>query len=152
MDPLPDLGCACANLRRAARLVTQLYSREMGAGLEPTQFSLLTALAQSRVAGQSALGRVLGLDKTTLSRNLKVMLRHGWVEPAASEDRRERGYRLTPEGEQRLASSQPGWQRAQRRLRAALPPDDWEQVQSVFGRVAEAADALLREAGDPSGR
>ena len=150
MASLPDLGCACANLRRAARLVTQLYAREMGAGLEPTQFALLTALAHSRQAGQSGLGRVLGLDKTTLSRNLKVMLRHGWIEPADSDDRRERGYRLTPEGEQRLAAAGPGWRRAQQRLRTALTPGEWEQMQSVFGRVAEAAHTLLRDAEAPS--
>lgn len=152
MDPLPDLECACANLRRAARLVTQLYSHEMGGGLEPPQFALLSALARTRAAGQSTLGRVLGLDKTTLSRNLKLLLRNGWIESAPSTDRRERGYRLTSEGDRLLAATQPGWQRAQQRLRDVLPPGEWERMQSVFSRVAEAAEGVLKDAGKPSAR
>jgi hypothetical protein len=55
-NPLPDLGCACANLRRAARLVTQLYSHEIGPEVEPAQFSLLLALHRIPGASQAPLG------------------------------------------------------------------------------------------------
>ncbi|MGJ5819117.1 MarR family winged helix-turn-helix transcriptional regulator [Paludibaculum fermentans] len=139
--PLPDLHCMCANLRRAARLVTQLYSEEMSASLEPAQYSLLTALKVSKSTGQAGLGRMLGLDKTTLSRNLRVLLRRRWIELAGSEDRRERGYRLTAEGDSILAAATPGWQRAQERLRSSLAPGEWDVLMSMFGRVAEAAQA-----------
>lgn len=136
---LPDLGCACANLRRAARLVTQLYSREIGSGVEPAQFSLLTALSGNPGAVQAKLGRVLGLDKTTMSRNLRLLERNGWIEPNRSDDARERGYRLTPDGEKVLATARPGWQRAQTKLRAALKPEEWETVLKLSRRFAEAA-------------
>ncbi|MBN9661441.1 MAG: winged helix-turn-helix transcriptional regulator [Acidobacteria bacterium] len=148
--PLPDLQCLCANLRRAARLVTQLYSQEMGPWLEPAQYSLLTALNMINTSGQAALGRILGLDKTTLSRNLKVLQRNRWIELAESKDRRERGYRLTAEGKAILARTNPGWQRAQERLRAALPPGEWETLMSTFRRVAEAALAADVASGGPS--
>ncbi len=146
--PLPDLHCMCANLRRAARLVTQLYSQEMGPSLEPPQYSLLMALSRVNSSGQTGLGRILGMDKTTLSRNLKVMLRHGWIEPSESLDRRERGFRLTAEGANLLAAARPDWERAQERLRASLQPGEWETMMSLFGRVAEAAQAA---GGDPEG-
>src|SRR5580704_11887816 len=87
---LPDIHCACAGIRRAARLVTQLYSHEMGWNAEPAQFSLLSALERHPGARQAPLGRALGLDKTTLSRNLKLMQRNGWVEAVPGKDRRER--------------------------------------------------------------
>lgn len=145
--PLPDLHCMCANLRRAARLVTQLYSQEMGPWLEPAQYSLLTAISMSNATGQAALGRILGLDKTTLSRNLKVLQRNRWIELAESQDRRERGYRLTAEGKGILVRTNPGWLRAQERLRSALPPDEWETLMGTFRRVAEAAQAAGIESG-----
>jgi DNA-binding MarR family transcriptional regulator len=138
-NPLPDLGCACANLRRAARLVTQLYSHEIGPDVEPAQFSLLSALHRNPGASQAPLGRALGLDKTTMSRNLRLLEANGWLKLALTEDRRERCYRLTPAGEKTLAASKPGWVRAQVKLRAALQTGEWETLSTVFGRVAEAA-------------
>ncbi len=135
---LPDLGCACANLRRAARLVTQLYSHEIGPGVDPGQFSLLSALHRNPRASQAPLGRALGLDKTTMSRNLRLMETNGWIEVVSADDRRERRYRLTPAGAKILSAAKPGWTRAQAKLRAAMM-GEWENLSAIFGRVAEAA-------------
>jgi DNA-binding MarR family transcriptional regulator len=136
---LPDLQCACANIRRAARLVTQLYSQEMGSGIEPAQFALLSALSGHPGTSQTRLGQALGLDKTTMSRNLRVMRRNLWIEPSRSQDGRERGYRLTRNGQNILSATRPAWARAQSRLQAALKPAEWETALKVIGRVAEAA-------------
>jgi DNA-binding MarR family transcriptional regulator len=144
-NALPDLQCACANLRRAARLVTQLYSREMGREIEPAQFSLLSVLSHRPGASQAPLGRALGLDKTTMSRNLRLMQRNGWIEPALTDDQRERGFRLTPGGAKILSATRPGWLRAQAKLRTALKPGEWETMLKVFGRVAEAALAARQD-------
>lgn len=138
-SPLPDLDCACATLRRAARLVTQLYSHEMGSLVEPTQFALLTALGHRPGGSQSPLGRALGLDKTTMSRNLRLMEKNGWIEGISAGDRRRRGYRLTPLGKKVFAATKPGWERAQARLRDALTPDEWGNMLKAFDKVASAA-------------
>ncbi len=140
---LPDLGCACANLRRAARLVTQLYSDSMGGTLEPAQYSLLSALHRAPGLSQTQLGRVLGLDKTTLSRNFKVLQKNGWVEVVpAARDKRARGYGLTKDGREIHEAALPGWATAQDRLRTALPDGEWERLFDVLNRVTSAAVAL----------
>jgi len=134
---LPDLDCACASVRRAARLVTQLYGREMGNRVEPSQFSLLSVLRRRPACSQTSLGRALGFDKTTLSRNLRLMRRNGWIEPAKAET--QRGYRLTAAGQELFAATKPGWKRAQAKLRAAMTAGEWANMLHVFSLVARAA-------------
>ena len=52
---LPSLGCACANLRRAGRAVTQLYDEALRPeGLRTTQFTLLQVLARAGSVGMAA--------------------------------------------------------------------------------------------------
>ena len=138
---LPDLDCACATIRRTARLVTQLYSQEMGPNIEPPQFALLSAFQYRPGIGQTQLARALGLDKTTLSRNLRLMQRNGWITPAEDSPNKgdRKGYGLTPEGERILAETRPGWMRAQEKLRSALVAGEWDTTLKTFGQVAQAA-------------
>lgn len=143
-NSLPDLQCACANLRRAARLVTQLYSLEMGSHIDPAQFALLSTLSHLPGTCQAPLGRILGLDKTTLSRNLSVLQRKGWISLNRSEDLREKVWYLTPAGEKILTDAKPGWQRAQARLHAAMSPAQWQSMSKIVGQVAEAAISASR--------
>jgi DNA-binding MarR family transcriptional regulator len=94
---LPELSCACANLRRAARAVTRLYDRELSpAGLELSQLTLLMTLDQTAEITQKALARLLAMDSTTLTRTLRPMLERGWIAATAGEDRRQKLLSLTP--------------------------------------------------------
>ena len=81
---LTDLACACASARQVARTLTQLYDRWLiGTGLEAPQFALLMALDKHGAVSQAALGRRYALDKTTMSRNLKLFEREGWISVSA---------------------------------------------------------------------
>src|SRR5919106_5809931 len=65
-------GCACRNLRRTARAVTQLYDQTLRpSGLRITQFTLLVAVAISEPVPITRLADALDLDRTTLARDLK---------------------------------------------------------------------------------
>ena len=139
-ESLPALACACASLRRTARVVTQLYDTELqGTGLRVTQFTLLQALEQMGAGSQGALGRLLALDATTLSRSLPPLERAGWIRAAAGRDRREVRWSLTPAGRRRLASALPAWERAQERLRTALPARYWRMLTEDLAAVGAAA-------------
>jgi len=139
-ESLTTLACGCASLRRTARVVTQLYEAELqGAGLRATQFTLLQALDLMRVASQGALGRLLALDSTTLSRTLRPLERAGWIRAGAGKDRREVRWSLTPAGRRRFARAQPAWERAQARLRAELPAKHWRMLIEDLAAVAAAA-------------
>lgn len=141
-----EIPCACAAARRAARALTQLYDSHLRAsGVETTQFSLLAVLGSGDSLSQAALSRRFGLDKTTLSRNLRLLKNKGWIEVSPAQDGRERRYLLTPSGRYRLAKARPEWQRAQAELRSILSERAWEQMFRAF-RIVTMASQTARAA------
>lgn len=137
VTPLP---CACSNLRRASRVVTHFYSRELAkAGLEPTQFTLLMALSRLGQTTQGRLGARLTLDSTTLTRTLAPLKSKGWIESRPGADRREKLLRLTGAGRKQLRRALPHWERAQRRLRGVLGESGWQHLTEASTRVVQAA-------------
>lgn len=120
-NALPALPCTCANLRRAARAVTRAYNRELRSdGIEITQFTLLMALNLVGEIAQGELGEILALDSTSLTRMLKLLKEHGWVEAKEGNDRRFRLFRLTKVGREKYQHCLPRWKRAQHQLRTAI--------------------------------
>ena len=139
-DALPRLPCACANLRRAARAVTQLYDGELrGTGLNTQQFTLLQALASTGPLNQGGLGGLLAVDSTTLSRTLRPLEDKRWIRSNPGEDRRERQIELTAAGRAELARAIPKWERAQERLRRRLGQGRFEVLLSDLAAVAGVA-------------
>ncbi len=140
LEPLPDLPCACATARRAARVLTQFYSGQMrSADIEASQFALLTALDKRPGCNQEVIGRMLAFEKTTLSRNLKLLERKGWIEPSPAKDRRARGFSVTAAGRERLEAAQAGWSNAQEQLRSKMGAEEWEGMWKAFRAVTQAA-------------
>jgi DNA-binding MarR family transcriptional regulator len=141
-DALFKLPCACQNLRRLARVVSRIYDQELRkAGLEITQFGLLTALAATGEANQKRLSAGLGMDSTTLTRTLGLVRKQGWVRVRRGQDRRERLFRLTRAGEGQLAAAQPHWERAEHKLRQQLGAAGWKSMRETVSRITEAAIA-----------
>jgi DNA-binding MarR family transcriptional regulator len=139
---LPELPCACASLRRAARAVTQLYDAELRAtGLRSTQLTLLQVLARSGGLAQGALGELLATDSTTLSRTLRPLADEGWIRGRPGEDRRVVIWTITDAGRKQLASAEPAWRAVQRALRARLGQERWDAMLSELATVAQAAAA-----------
>src|SRR6201982_454768 len=96
---IPTLPCICASLRRASRVVTQLYEDALRpTGLRGTQFTVLQALSLAGEVSQGDLGRILAIDSTTLPRTLTIMSRHGWIAKRRGQDRREWRMRLSRAG------------------------------------------------------
>ncbi len=120
------LGCLCLNLRRGARRLTQVYDRALrGSGLKITQFQLIAAIERFGRTTLLPLADVMGMDRTTLTRNLAVLERDGLVllEPGV-EDRREQWVSLTVAGTKALEAAMPKWKAAQRRAVGTLGAAD----------------------------
>ncbi len=135
--PLPALPCACANLRRASRAVSQLYDQELrAAGLTIAQFTLLQILSQVGKVTQGGLGQILLLDSTTLTRTLKPLERKGWIRRRPGKDRRERQIMLTSTGRSRFHQAVPAWNRAQELFLGKVGRSRWKGLMAELSRIA----------------
>ena len=113
--------CTASSLRRAARAVSSLYDARLeSVGLRGTQFSLLTAVALIGEPPVTMLAERLGLDRTTMTRNLAPLVRDGLVEDAASDDRRVHRVKLTAKGRRTIERALPLWEEAQAEVARAL--------------------------------
>jgi len=121
ISPTPSLPCMCASLRRASRVLTQLYEDALRpTGLRVTQFTVLQALSITGEVTQGKLGQILAIDSTTLTRTLTIMGRRGWIARQRGQDRREWRMRLSKAGEAQFKQALPYWEEAQTRVRQKL--------------------------------
>jgi DNA-binding MarR family transcriptional regulator len=142
-----SLPCLCANLRRASRALTQQYEESLRPlGLRATQFTILQVLSEAGEISQSALGRILAMDTTTLTRTLEIMRRHGWVAERRGEDRRERLLRLANRGQKQLQRALPAWEKVQADVQRQLGDEPWRSLLTLTHRVA----GLVTEKGEMS--
>lgn len=121
--------CACANLRQAARAITQFYDAILQpSGLRATQFTVLVAISLNEQIAITELAERLGMDRTTLTRNLKPLEKQGLVESNSGEDRRTRVVTLTDQGQETLQIARPLWEQAQQQAVEALGPEKFTQL------------------------
>ncbi len=117
--------CAGGNSRLAARRITQFFDRELAeSGLSVAQLGLMAQIAATSDDTLSGLARRMGLEQSTLSRNLRTLERDGLVEIAGVEDDlRRRMVWLTDAGARRLEAAIPNWRRAHAKLAELVPPE-----------------------------
>jgi DNA-binding MarR family transcriptional regulator len=141
-EALFNLPCACQNLRRATRIVTRIYEQELKkAGLEITQFGLLTALATAGEVNQKRLSEGFAMDSTTLTRTLERLREQGWIRVKQGKDRRERLFSLTTAGKRQMSEAKPHWERAESRLQQELGEEGWKDMKKAVSLLTKSAIA-----------
>jgi DNA-binding MarR family transcriptional regulator len=140
MTDLEAIGKTCFALH--ARMTARLLSRTYEAALRPLglklpQFGILGAIGHGSTASETVLAERLGLERTTLVRNLKLLTQNGWIEPVSGEGRGIR-HRLTPAGRALLEAAIPLWQRAQSELEGRLRETDAEEARRAMRALRKA--------------
>ena len=139
-------ACLAFNLRRATRLLTQLYDAVLRpSGLRITQFSMLVAIGLGGSVPLQVLAEMLGMDRTTLTRNLKGLSERGLVSALTGEDRRSRLISLTDKGRQALDQALPLWRQAQQIAVESLGQERVSQLMPVLAEISQTAPALAAE-------
>ena len=131
-------SCLCSKARKAARAVTRLYDRHfVGTGLEPAQFTVLVGIRLTEPVPTARLAEHLGLDRTTFTRNLSVLQRHGLIVVERGEDARQRLISLTPEGRRKLKVAMPRWEAAQQAAISALGKENFSHLSAALSLPTE---------------
>ena len=131
--------CACFNVRKAARAVTQLYDEILRpSGLRTTQFTLLMLLRGHGALRMSDLADRAMTDRTTLTRNLAVLRQARLVRVRPGEDARVRAVELTEKGEDAVDYAFPLWEQAQASLTRGLDRDGLTRLLAELSALTHA--------------
>jgi len=139
----PRKRCSCFLLRKLTRRVTQAYDQALApAGLTITQYSLLAHLARGEGTSVSALAERMGMERTTLVRNLKPLVAAGWARHGERRRGKPAALELTAAGRARLRSAVPLWERAQDALEAKLGASS---IATLHALVDQSLEILSHE-------
>ena len=128
--------CLAVRVRTLNRAVTALYDEALRPHeLRVGQLNLLVAIARMGTARPWDLCRVLQMDKSTLSRDVVVLRRNGWVDVDDSGDGRARPLRLSGQGRALLEAVVPAWRQAQERAEALFDGEAADGLRRVVDRL-----------------
>jgi DNA-binding MarR family transcriptional regulator len=132
--------CACHKARMATRSVTRAYDEALRPiGLRATQLLLLVAVAAEGAVSITALANRLGMDRTTLTRNLGPLEKEGLIHRSDEGWRRSRALRVTRAGHAVMTKAIPLWEGAQQNLRTKLGEKDWSTMHRGLDRLISVA-------------
>src|SRR5207249_2983226 len=114
-------SCIAGRLRLLSRVVTNIYDDALRPlDLKVSQMNILIVTAKLGLARPGQVCEILQLDSSTLSRNVKPLQAHGWLEVVPDEDARAQPFRLTSQGKRLIEKAVPAWEEAQRQAKELL--------------------------------
>lgn len=101
-----------------AQRVARTMGRQMEMALKPVgltnqQFTTLTILSSMKTVSVSDLADMMGVERTTMTRNIEQMRKKNWLEQVPAKDQRIRAYEITKAGKDLYGKAVPLWQAQQ---------------------------------------
>ena len=133
-------SCVCHKVRMAARAVTRAYDAALRpVGLRATQFAVLVAVAIEGAVSITALAQALGMERSTLTRNVRPLVKDGLLVVGREGWHRSRTVEITEQGRARVRETVPLWERAQARLQRQLGEPQWTSVHQSLEALGQMA-------------
>jgi DNA-binding MarR family transcriptional regulator len=141
----PDLGpCVCSQVRKLARKLSSLYDTVLAPEkLTVTQYALLANIARAGQLRHTVLAEKVGMERTTLTRNLRPLTRSKLVIATAGLDRRQRLLQLTTAGKRKLIRCLPLWEEAQRQFLLRIGSEPMRDLRMLLGSAESAVTKAL---------
>ncbi len=139
LDMAAAENCVCFNLRWVTRAVTQFYDAEMRRhGIRPTQGTILSSLQARDSWNMAELSDWLGMERTTLVRNLRPLQRDGFVKAVGGGRGNRVELTITTKGRKQVESLTPAWKAAQSAVVKTLGEKRWSAILSDLETAALA--------------
>jgi DNA-binding MarR family transcriptional regulator len=124
VDYMACAACHCLASRQMARNITRIYDGYMQkSGIRATQFTILTQLMLRGELPISRLAAFLGMERTTLTRNLALLEQRKWISSKTGDDPRTRMIAITAPGRGMVKRGFPHWSEAQAHVGKLLGAD-----------------------------
>jgi len=142
--------CFGHSARRTANLLTRHYNAHLAPlGLEITQVQLLAVIAEGSAGSASDIARFLGIDRSTLARNLKPLEAKGWITRAQSKGRRVLPT-LTDDGAKMIPQLHAIWLEAQNAIASELGADRAAAYHEHLSALRQAVRTLEARESAPN--
>ena len=129
-------SCFCTALRKATRKLTSIYDDALApVGVNIAQFSLLRNVERGEPVSLTDLGQRIELDRSTVGRNVKVLVKSGLIALSKGKDQREAVLALTDNGRRVLADGFPLWEAVQKKVEAVLGPNGLKELQTLLKAI-----------------
>ena len=116
-------NCLCASMRQSSRNMSQIYNKHLkasGEKINANQVSILVTISQVDDGSINKISNLLNMERTTLTRNLNVLKKAGWVKSNNGLDGRFTYINLTAKGNKVLSKIFPHWRKAQEQVKKIL--------------------------------
>jgi DNA-binding MarR family transcriptional regulator len=139
LDLIQEIGSTCVLMRTRliSRVITAIHDEALQPfGIGAAQFVLLVVIGKLEPASRAEIGRYHRQDRSTLSRNLKVILAEGWAEEDPTRVQgRIRPIVLTEAGRALLMRAAPAWRKAQAEAKAVLGQGGTDAVMAIANGI-----------------
>ena len=138
-SPMDDdlTQCLVLNTRMAARAVTRRYDKALRPfGITAAQFSILTSMVKRPERSVTEMARSIAIDRTTLSRNLDLLVRKGLVSGHEADKGNGRLVALTEQGNVLVQELLPHWREAQAEMRTLLVEPDLKTLVASLQKLS----------------
>jgi DNA-binding MarR family transcriptional regulator len=144
LDLLDPKNCASFKAKRFARLVAREFDAHLAnVGLKSTQFTILLHVQRRGPLTAGDLSAMVGLVASTLTRNLRPLMDHGWIVQMHGQDGRSRWVSITPLGNQMIERATVHWRLAQAQVNQTIGGQGILQIHALMDA---AMDKLLAAA------
>jgi DNA-binding MarR family transcriptional regulator len=85
------------------------------------------------------------MDRTTLTRNLSVLERQGFIKISPGKDQRTRIVTITSSGSNSIAKTIPLWNEVQRKVKKQMGESAWNELMQSLSQFVKVADQLVEQ-------
>ena len=128
--------CIGARLRMLNRATTRIYDEVLRPhGIKFSQMNILTLVTLHGPISPGQVARRLAIEKSTLSRNVRILESNGWIESRPGEVGNSQLLRVTAQGRRLLRKASPSWRRAQEQVASLLGDRATSAIRNAVERV-----------------
>mgnify|MGYP000503383045 FL=1 len=128
--------CFCVSVRGLANRLTQLYDDRMTPfDLKVTQYSVMKKIVDKPNSTISEIAQMCDLDRTTLTRSLRILERDGWLEFVKAKDQREKRLQIKATKTSDFDRAQRAWQQVQKELSALIDLDPIRKADEQLSKI-----------------